>query len=353
MNTPLALARANIRSMSAYQPASDEKDLIRLHANEAPWRAPGDHSNVGLNRYPEPQPKLLADKFSTLYGVEATRLLMTRGSDDAIDLLIRTFCEADRDEIMICPPTFDMYQIWAQVQGAGIVECPLQQGLGFALSPSELLTKWRPSIKLVFLCSPNNPTGNCIPSETVTQICEALEGKAMVVVDEAYRDFSSTASLTPLLDRYPNLVLLRTLSKAYALAALRLGVILGHEDLIDLSRRLLPPYPLPGPAIEAALRAVEEQEQQRLAGRIAELCAERERMVERLARLPFLQELWPSEANFVLIRVHEPRKILDNCRRNGVLIRDFSQKALLKDCLRVTIGNRMQNDRLLAALEEA
>jgi len=353
MNTPLTLARASIRSMHAYQPASGEKDLIRLHANEAPWRAPGDHSDFGLNRYPEPQPKLLADSFSALYGVQPTRLLMTRGSDDAIDLLIRTFCEAGRDEIMICPPTFDMYRIWAQIQGAGVVECPLDQDRGFALRPEQLVAQWRKSIKLIFLCSPNNPTGNCMPVAAVEQICQALAGKAMVVVDEAYMDFSSAPSLTPLLDRYPNLVLLRTLSKAYALAALRLGVLLGHEDLIDLTRRLLPPYPLPAPAIEAALGAVEEREQERLAERIAELRAEKDRVIELLGRMPFLEELWPSDANFVLIRVREPARILDACCRNGVLIRDFSEKPLLERCLRVTIGSRMQNDRLLAALEDA
>ena len=351
MNTAMALARASIRSMNAYQPASGEKDLIRLHANEAPWRAPGDCSDVGLNRYPEPQPSDLGASLASLYGIEPNRLLMTRGSDDAIDLLIRTFCEAGRDEIMICPPTFDMYSVWAQIQGAGVVECPLDRSLGFALPTKDLLATWRESVKLIFLCSPNNPTGNCMPIGEVAEICEALAGKAMIVVDEAYRDFSTASSLTPLLDRFPNLVLLRTLSKAYALAALRLGVLLGHEDLIDLTRRVLPPYPLPAPAIEAALRAVDEREQLRLADRITELRAERSRVIEQLQRLPFVEELWPSEANFALIRVSEPTRVLDTCRRRGLLIRDFSAKPLLERCLRVTIGSREQNDLLLAALE--
>lgn len=353
MSSILQLARAEIRALQAYHSASSETDLIRLHANEAPWRAPGDDSPKGLNRYPDPRPDTLRRRFARLYGVEPARVLATRGSDDAIDVLIRTFCEAGRDEIVICPPTFDMYRIWAQIQGAGIVECPLDASDGFRLPVRDLIDTWRPAIKLVFLCSPNNPTGNSIPVEDVRIVCEALQGKALVVVDQAYADFSRGDRLTPLLERFNNLVLLRTVSKAYALAALRLGVILADPELIELTSRVVPPYPLPTPTIEAALRALAEEEQARLAEHIQELLEERSRIESTIVHYDCIEKVWPSDANFLLIRAVNPQAVVESCRANGVLIRDFSSLPHLTNCLRITIGSRAQNDQLLAGLERA
>ncbi len=353
MSSILQLARPDIRALKAYEGASGETDLIRLHANEAPWRAPGDESPKGLNRYPDPRPARLRRRFASLYGVDPARVLNTRGSDDAIDVLIRTFCQAGRDEVLTCPPTFDMYRIWAQIQGAGIVECPLDADNGFRLRVHELIDMWRPSIKLIFLCSPNNPTGNSIPATEIRAVCEAFDGKALVVVDQAYADFSRAETLTPLLERFSNLVLLRTVSKAYALAALRLGIMLGDANLIELTSRVVPPYPLPTPTIDAALRALAEEEQARLAERIQELLDERDRISSTIVAYGCVEKVWPSDANFLLIRVKNPPAVVASCRAQGVLIRDFSTLPGLENCLRITVGARAENDRLLASLETA
>src|SRR5690606_37428746 len=243
----LELARPDIRALQPYQHASWEPSLERLHANEMPWRASGDTSVAGLNRYPEPQPVELLTHLARLYGVAPENLLVGRGSDEGIDLIVRAFCRAERDSVIICPPTFGMYKVSARIQGAGVIEVPLLRERGFAFDTEGVLAAWRDGVKIVFVCSPNNPTGNLIEHTTIEQLCQALADRALVVVDEAYIEFADAPSAVTLLGRYSNLVVLRTLSKAYALAGARCGALIAHPEIVSLLARVLTPYAIPEP----------------------------------------------------------------------------------------------------------
>jgi histidinol-phosphate aminotransferase len=349
----LELARPDLIGLQPYRYAAWEPGLERLHANELPWRGIGDRSASGLNRYPEPQPRELTLRLARLYGVVPERVLVGRGSDEAIDLLVRGFCRAERDRVMIFPPTFGMYEMAARIQGAGIVEVPLDRGHGFALEETAILERWAPGTKILFFCSPNNPTGNLLDAARIERICAELTGKALVVVDEAYTEFSSAESFSKALDRYSNLVVLRTLSKAYALAGARCGTLLGDPALVDLLRRMIAPYALAAPTIEAALHALEPEQQATSRARRELVVAERERVAAALARLPLVSTVFPSAANFLLIECREPERLYRAALAARLIIRDVRGYPGLDRHLRITIGTPEQNSRLLGALESA
>jgi histidinol-phosphate/aromatic aminotransferase/cobyric acid decarboxylase-like protein len=203
VNAVLSLARPEILTIKPYSHAAWLPSLTRLHANEAPWRPTGDATEAGLNRYPEPQPAALVQRLAELYGVSAETLLVTHGSDEAIDLLSRIYLRAGLDAIMQCTPTFGMYQVAARIQGAEVMEIPLDRSRGWSVDVDRLLAAWHPRVKLVYLCSPNNPTANSLGIAALEAICQALDGKAIVVIDEAYIEWSNSASLTPWLARFP------------------------------------------------------------------------------------------------------------------------------------------------------
>ena len=347
MNAVLALARPEIVSLKPYSHAAWLPSLTRLHANEAPWRPSGDSTAAGLNRYPEPQPHLLIERLADLYAVPAANVLATRGGDDAIDVLSRIYLRAGSDAILQCTPTFGMYQVAARIQGADVIEVPLERERGWALDAGRVLATWQPHIKLVYLCSPNNPTANLLDTAAVEAICTALDGKAVVVIDEAYIEWSRSPSLTRWLTRFPTLAILRTLSKAHALAGARIGALLAHPLLIELASRVVPPYSLAQPAVEAAVRALEPQElaaaQQRLEG----LLMEREYLSAGLAASPLVEKVWPSDANFLLIDCSDADRFMSNTLAGGLIVRDLRAQPALPRSLRVSIGTRAQNDALL------
>ncbi len=347
MNAVLALARPEIVSLKPYSHAAWLPSLTRMHANEAPWRPSGDSTAAGLNRYPEPQPHLLIERLADLYAVRAANVLATRGGDEAIDVLSRIYLRAGSDAILQCTPTFGMYQVAARIQGADVIEVPLERERGWALDAGRVLATWQPHIKLVYLCSPNNPTANLLDTTAVEAICTALDGKAVVVIDEAYIEWSRSPSLTRWLTRFPTLAILRTLSKAHALAGARIGALLAHPLLIELASRVVPPYSLAQPAVEAAVRALEPQElaaaQQRLEG----LLMEREYLSAGLAASPLVEKVWPSDANFLLIDCSDADRFMSNTLAGGLIVRDLRAQPALPRSLRVSIGTRAQNDALL------
>lgn len=351
MSPVLSLARPDILALQPYQHAAWDPSLERMHANEMPWRTQGDNSVAGLNRYPEPQPRVLLDRMSELYGVPANRLLVGRGSDEAIDLLVRAFCRAGTDRVAICPPTFGFYAVAARIQGARVVEVPLA-ATDFSIDVAALAAAGR-DCKIVFLCSPNNPTGNLLEEAAMLELCRELASTSLVCVDEAYLEFSGRRSLSTRIDEFPNLVVLRTLSKAYALAGARLGTLIADEAIVALLRRIIPPYALPASTVEDVLRLTEVPQRALATARIAALRAERERVRERLAALKAVSRVLPSDANFLLVEFHEARRFLEAGKAAGLLVRDFSASPGLAGCLRITIGTPEQNARLLAALERA
>jgi histidinol-phosphate aminotransferase len=347
MNAVVSLARPEIVTLKPYSHAAWLPSLIRLHANEAPWRPTGDTTAAGLNRYPEPQPQALIARLAALYGVPAASVLATRGSDEAIDLLSRIYLRAGSDAIMQCTPTFGMYQVAARIQGAGVVEIPLDRARGWALDPEKLLAAWQPNIKLVYLCSPNNPTSNLLAAAALEEICRALDGKAIVVIDEAYIEWSRSLSLTRWLNRFATLAILRTLSKAHALAGARIGALLASPPLIELAKRIVPPYSLAQPAVEAALRALDPAEIPAAQARLEELLAEREYLAAGLSASPLVDRVWPSDANFLLIDCRDADRFASNALAGGLIVRDLRAQPLLPRSLRVSVGTRAENDALL------
>ncbi len=349
MSSVLSLARPDILELQPYQHAAWDPSLERLHANEMPWRAQGDNSAAGLNRYPEPQPKALVERMAQLYDVSAQQVLIGRGSDEAIDLLVRAFCRAGVDQAVICPPTFGFYKVAARIQGARVVEVPLLTE-GFSLAAKAVIEAGR-AAKIVFLCSPNNPTGNLLDEEAMLRICRELAATSLVCVDEAYIEFAGRASLASRLAEFPNLVILRTLSKAYALAGARLGTLIAGEEIVGLLKRIIPPYAIPASTIEDVLRLTEAPQRAMAADRIRTILAERARVQQRLESAPTVVRVFPSDANFLLVECRDARRFLAAGRSAGLLVRDFSSAPGLANCLRITIGTPEQNERLLGAVE--
>lgn len=352
MSSVLELARADIRVLQPYSSARMEASggQVLLNANESAWAPHGD-AGASWHRYPEPQPAALLQALAALYGVRREQLLVGRGSDEAIDLLVRAFCRAGTDAILIQPPTFGMYAVCARIQQAAVIEVPL--AADFALDVDAVLSAVSPAVKLVFVCAPNNPTGAPVPLATVERLAQALAGRALLVVDEAYVEFADGGSAAGLLDRYEHLAVLRTLSKAWALAGARIGCLLAHPQVIGLLRRIMPPYPLPTPCVEAALAALSPSGQAAARDRIAIVRAERARMAVALHRLPGVREVLASRANFLAVRFEDAgivhRRLLDA----GIVVRDVRRYPGLGDALRITLGTPAQNDRVLAVLGEA
>lgn len=347
--TIATLARPEIRALRTYEVAASPDDAIRLNANEAPL-ATGGGGAQGLNRYPAVRPVALTAKMAAHYGVSPENVLVTRGSSEGIDLLIRTFCTAGQDSVLLTPPTFELYEIYASVQAARNIKVPLQADRDFAVNTEALLSACDENTKLIFLCSPNNPVGTLIPREDILQIIEARAGKSVVVIDEAYIEYSGIDSLAPLVSRYDNLVVLRTLSKALALAGARCGAVIASAGLIRLLDAVLAPYAISSPVIASAGHALSNRQLTEARKLINGIVVERERLRTQLAACEAVQRIWPSKANFLLVRFTNLQRI-GRCFENaGIAIRSFAGDATLKDCARITVASKADNDRLINAV---
>lgn len=337
--------RPEILGLQAYDPVRGTG--VALDNNENPWPAPG--LGDGINRYPPQPPRELLRRMAAYYGVGEDRVLPTRGSDDAIDALVRCGCRPGRDAVLVTPPTFGMYAISAAIQGAAVVEVPL--GEGFAV-PSGDLRRPRAGVKIVFLCSPNNPTGGAIPNELVASVCAAWAGQALVVVDEAYAEFMRQPSATALLPRFGNLAVLRTLSKGLALAGARVGALLASPELVSSVRKVLPPYLLPSPSVAAAQAALSGEALAIARARIACIVRERDALAGALAARPGVRRVFPSDANFVFAEFTDAQAAYARLQAAGIRVRDFDSPRIAR-CLRIGIGSPAENRALLDALETA
>jgi histidinol-phosphate aminotransferase/imidazoleglycerol-phosphate dehydratase/histidinol-phosphatase len=347
------LARPEVLELAPFDIAANADgqfatDAIKLDANENPF-APlveGPFA-TNVNRYPEPQPRQLLATMAALYGVETGELVITRGADDAIDMLVRAFCRPAQDAIAISSPTFTAYEHFARLQGARVVDVPL--GPDFALDPANLTDAVQAdgNVKLVFICSPNNPTGNEVDPASVLSIADALP-ETIVVVDEAYLDFSSSPSLAAEAVRRPNLVVLKTLSKAFGLAGARIGAAIANAELIAIAARVLPPYPLPSLSVEAAMAALAPSRRAIHDERIARIKSERERLASLLAASPVVKSVRSGGGNFIFLEVEEPEALAAKLRSLGIRVR-FRPNAA-PGGLRLTIGTEAENAAALAAL---
>ena len=345
----LDLARPEIRSLQPYSSARMEAGdaQIMLNANESAW-APNGDGGLGCNRYPEPQPAALLQALAALYGVRQEQLFVGRGSDEAIDLLVRAFCRAGEDAILIQPPTFGMYAVCARIQNAAVIEVPLTSD--FSLDVPALLAAVTPAVKLVFLCTPNNPSGKSISRADIERVAQALAGKALLVVDEAYVEFSGQRSVADLIDRHEHLAVLRTLSKAWALAGARIGSLLASPEVIALIRRIMPPYPLPLPCVAAATAELTCSGQAEARANIAIVREQRAMMQAALRQIPGVREVLMSDANFLAVRFDDAGTVYRSLLQMGIVVRDIRRYRNLHDALRITIGTPEENARVLAVL---
>lgn len=353
MSGILDLARPDLRELRPYTPGAYEPNSIRLNANESPWRLPGDATTRGLNVYPPPRPAALVSALARWWGAREEQLLVTRGSSEAIDVLIRGFCSAGRDNILVCPPTFDMYRLYATIQGAELRSVPLLKERNFAIDTDALLAAVDQHTKIVFICSPNNPTGNAFSRDAIERICAELSGRALVVIDEAYHEFADDETLLELRERYEHVVLLRTLSKCVSLAGARCGALLASPEIIDFLGNVLPPYTFPTPSIELVLDALSDESLRVSRERIVLVKRERQRLADALLDVPDVIKVYPSDANFILVETRNGLRFAETAHRAGILLRRFAGEPSLIHCVRITIGRPEDNDKLLQALSGA
>ena len=335
------LLRDNIRKLKPYSSARDEfsgEAAVFLDANENPFNAP-------YNRYPDPRQMELKRKIAPVKNVPVENIFLGNGSDEPIDLLIRAFCSPGKDNIVAIAPTYGMYRVAAEVNDVEILEAPLNPD--YTLSSKTVLETVTPATKMVFLCSPNNPTGNALEKEAMLEIMTNFNG--LVVIDEAYIDFCPEKSLLPLLAEYPNLVVLQTFSKAWGMAGIRLGMAFGSQEIINVLNRIKYPYNI---NILTQLKAIEliELEKEK-SDWVKILVSERGKLAEKLQEFPFVIKVFPSDANFLLVKTHDPRGIYDYLVEEKIIVRDRSGVALCEGSLRISVGSEIENQRLIEALE--
>lgn len=348
------LKRPHLRTFKPYASARrtakgpGQQGGLWLNANESPYGRNWQLATDNLNRYPEFQDLNLNAAYARYTGVEPDQVISHRGSDESIELLIRTFCEPGQDAILICPPTYGMYKVSADIQHVSTTQVPL-------LASGELdlpaVKEQLPACKLVFLCHPSNPLGNLLPETQLKAVLEAAGDQTLVVVDEAYIEYSGLEySAAEWLAEYPNLVVMRTLSKAFGLAGIRVGFTLAQTATLQALLPVLAPYPLPTPCIEIARQALTADEQIQVRQNVIESRGERQRLAEALAEFAWVQEVFPSHTNFVLFRTPRARELLDYCLAHQVIIRDQSAQQGLHNCLRITVGSPAETDQLLTVL---
>ncbi len=350
----LDLVREDLRDFAGYASArrANVTGNIWLNANESPWPNDADQG-LKLNRYPEPQPQALVKRLAEIYGVESSKLMITRGSDEGIDLLLRAFCKAGQDGVLIAPPTFGMYAVCARVQNAKIFEVPLiDDETQWRYDVSAALEKIRQQpVKMVFVCTPANPTGQSISLDEIRLLANACAGKAILVVDEAYAEFNETPSAISLLNEFENIVVLRTLSKAYALAAARVGIVMAQSNIIQVLKNICAPYPVPTPCALQALAGLSIQNVENATQRAKISISERNRVYLKLQVIKSVKKVYSSQGNYLLARFYDAEKVFKACLAAGVVIRDMRANVVLSDALRISIGTPDENSAMLKALE--
>ena len=336
------LLRENIKNLKPYSSARDEYSgdaMVFLDANENPFNEP-------YNRYPDPLQKELKQKISVLKNIAADKIFLGNGSDEPIDLLIRAFCEPGIDNVVTINPTYGMYQVSADTNNVEVKKVSLTAD--FELEPGKVLHEINEKTKLIFLCSPNNPSGNSLNKDAMLEIIQNFEG--IVIIDEAYIDFAPGKSLLPEIGKYPNLVILQTFSKAWGMAGIRLGMAFAAPEIIGILNKIKYPYNLNILTQKKALELLENKEQ--VDTWIKMLIEEREKMAKYLSKFHFVTKIYPSDANFLLVSMTDARGIYNYLADSGIIVRDRSKIHLCDNSLRITIGTMDEDNVLLQALRE-
>lgn len=340
MNEIEALVRPNILRLKPYSSARHEfsgEASVFLDANENPF-------DTGLNRYPDPLQWALKEKISALKAIAPENIFLGNGSDEVIDLLLRIFCEPGVDHILTLPPTYGMYQVCADISNVGIKEVPLTSA--FQPDISAIAAATDAHSKLLFLCTPNNPSGNSFHPELVKTILETFPG--LVIIDEAYIDFASHPGYLAMLDQFPRLVVMQTFSKAWGLAGIRLGMAFASIPIIQLLNKVKPPYNINQLTQEKALEVLGKPSQQQ--EWVKTLLVQRTLLQQHLSGLEYVTRIFPSDANFLLVKMNDPKGVYAHLVKEGIIVRDRSNVLLCEGCLRITVGTPQENERLLEAL---
>ncbi|MFC5683507.1 histidinol-phosphate transaminase [Flavobacterium sp. MAHUQ-51] len=339
------LVRDNVKVLKPYSSARDEFEdfdtaqMVFLDANENPYQN-------GVNRYPDPQQNSVKAVLAKNKGLSSKQILLGNGSDEVLDLLFRAFCEPKEDNVISLPPTYGMYGVLANINNVEHKEIILSDS--FQPRVDAILEAVTPNTKIIFLCSPNNPTGNSFTTESVTTLLEKFNG--FVVIDEAYIDFSEKESWLAKLDQYPNLIITQTLSKAYGLAGIRLGICYGSAEVIAVLNKIKPPYNVNELTQQKALERLKDQS--KIDSEIAAIIDQRKALLKVLSEVNFVENIYPSEANFILAKVDDANKRYDELIAKGIVIRNRTTQPLCENCLRFTIGTEEENKVLIAALKE-
>ena len=335
------LIRKNIKAMKPYSSARDEfkdlkADMVFLDANENPFE-------TTLNRYPDPQQTALKELISKQKELPINQVLLGNGSDEVLDLIVRAFCEPNQDSILTLLPTYGMYSVLAQLNSIENIEVSLSKD--FNINVDQVLKQVKPSTKLLFICSPNNPSGNIMDVNAVTRLLKAFDG--LVVIDEAYIDFTTIESWMQHLNTFPNLIVTQTLSKAYGLAGIRLGTCYASKEIIAVLNKIKPPYNINSLTQQAAIEALQNNE---VSDQVSSILREREKLANALASCFFVKKIYPSDANFILIKVDDANKRYDELLKHGIVIRNRTTQLGCENCLRISLGTPAENKQLLTLL---
>ncbi|MCU0431485.1 MAG: histidinol-phosphate transaminase [Cytophagaceae bacterium] len=340
-----SILRENIKNIKPYSSARDEykgNEGVFLDANENPFGSVGGNS---YNRYPDPLQHAVKEKLSTIKGVSASQIFLGNGSDEAIDLLFRAVCRPGKDNVITMPPTYGMYEVSANINDTEIREIPLTEN--FEIDTNSVLQAIDEKTKIIFICSPNNPTGNCMNRDAILKILQNFKG--LVVVDEAYIDFAPEKTLATSVKIFSNLVVLQTFSKAWGMAALRLGMAFADAEIIKVLNKIKPPYNINIVTQEHALKALAQvQEKDKM---VESILAERAVLADGLKKLPSVLHVFPSDANFILVTFKGGRKAYEHMISKKIITRDRSKVLLCEDSIRITVGTSEENKALLQSLE--
>jgi histidinol-phosphate aminotransferase len=350
------LTNAHIRALTPYESArrlfsSEDNSAagqVWLNANEAPSAEDYSINTEFFNRYPDCQPVEVINAYANYSGLMNKQIITTRGADEGIELVIRAFCEPANSSVLICPPTYGMYAISAQTFDVEVEKAPLRDDFSLDLAAMQ---DYVGKVNVVFLCSPNNPTGTRIQHNDVLAVLEMYRDEAFVVLDEAYIEFDSDAAQTQLLAQYDNLIILRTLSKAFALAGIRCGFVLSNPQVCATLMKVIAPYPVPAPVAQVAAKALDSKGISIMKNRVKQLQLGIETIKSKLATIGNIQITGDTRANFVLFKSDKNPELMSYLVANGVIIRDQSKQLKLQNCLRITVGSEQENAKLLNLIE--
>ncbi|HAT1596531.1 TPA: histidinol-phosphate transaminase [Legionella pneumophila] len=343
----LNLVRPDLLNVPSYVPGG-ENARYRSHANELPW-APVAMDEHNLNYYPNIGLQIdLQKQLAKRYKINSDQIVLTRGSDDGIELVTKLFLTARKDAFMQFPPTFPMYAFYARLQQAEKIECPLDIRTNFRLTLEQIENSWKPNCKVIMFCSPNNPTGNLVDLNLIAKTCELYANQSIIVVDEAYIEFANAPSATTLIGEFENLIVLRTLSKAFGLAGLRLGCIIAQTHIIEAFNKIIAPYAIATPGMELAKRALNNSDW--FTQTIERIKSSRAWVIKKFTENPIIEKIYPTETNFILIQTPFSKQLTTWLAHHGIAVRDFPSTSLLHDHLRITVGHDEQNQLLIDAL---